>query len=273
VELNTSADELAPAFAEGALLFASDRPGGHGGLDLWRAPYSDGVFGPAEPLPPGINSPADETDPAALGAGDGFLFASNRPHASGTDFDLYLAGSDARGSLEVAALDELNTSADERDPAPSRDRRSLYFASNRPGGVGGFDLWRSVRQDGRWLAPELLSGVNGPPGAPPGRARRLHPLLRRRARGRQRGTSAHVRSAPCSPRRPSLREPARRPPCSRCRIPEALSALDVVTGASAPLVAHILLLLYLQTVHPRGQPLAGGATRKRAGPVFRTARR
>src|SRR5262245_50303954 len=51
--LNTPSDEVAPAFGDGALYFASDRPGGVGGLDLWRAPFADGVFGTPERLAPG----------------------------------------------------------------------------------------------------------------------------------------------------------------------------------------------------------------------------
>src|SRR5688572_4626688 len=63
-ELNSPADELAPAFGHGALYFASDRPGGAGGLDVWRAPFAAGEFGAVERLAPGLNSAADETDPA-----------------------------------------------------------------------------------------------------------------------------------------------------------------------------------------------------------------
>lgn len=35
------------------------------------------------------------------------------------------------------------------DPANNR----LYFASNRPGGLGGMDIWYSVRQNGSWATP------------------------------------------------------------------------------------------------------------------------
>jgi len=47
------------------------------------------------------------------------------------------------------------------DPWLSNDGRYLYFASNRPGGMGGIDLWRSRRSsDGSWDAPENLREVN-----------------------------------------------------------------------------------------------------------------
>ncbi len=58
--LDTTADECAPAFASDALYFASDRAGGAGGLDLYRAAYSDGDFGAAERLEGGVNSSGDD---------------------------------------------------------------------------------------------------------------------------------------------------------------------------------------------------------------------
>ena len=47
------------------------------------------------------------------------------------------------------------------DPWLSNDGQYLYFASNRPGGMGGIDLWRSRRSsDGSWNTPENLREVN-----------------------------------------------------------------------------------------------------------------
>jgi len=40
------------------------------------------------------------------------------------------------------ALEEINTVYDEDWPSISSDVRTLYFASNRPGGWGGEDLWQ-----------------------------------------------------------------------------------------------------------------------------------
>jgi outer membrane protein OmpA-like peptidoglycan-associated protein len=47
------------------------------------------------------------------------------------------------------------------DPWLSNDGQYLYFASNRPGGAGGVDLWRSRRNpDGSWAPPENLREIN-----------------------------------------------------------------------------------------------------------------
>lgn len=157
-ELDTPADELAPAFGDGFLYFASDRDGGAGGLDLWRARYRDGEFGRAEPVPPGINSAADETDPAPLGART-LVFASDRARP---DLDLYAATPEASGFHSVEPLAALNTADDEQGPAFAGDGRSLYFASDRPGGTGDFDLYRARAFDGAWQPPERLVELCGP---------------------------------------------------------------------------------------------------------------
>lgn len=46
-------------------------------------------------------------------------------------------------------------------PTVSRDGQRLYFASNRPGGLGATDLYVSYRSDGAWGEPENLgSSIN-----------------------------------------------------------------------------------------------------------------
>jgi WD40 repeat protein len=53
---------------------------------------------------------------------------------------------------------ELNTASQDGCPIQSPDGRSLYMASNRPGGLGGLDIWVAHRpnRDAPWGAPENL---------------------------------------------------------------------------------------------------------------------
>ncbi len=45
----------------------------------------------------------------------------------------------------------------ESQPSISADGRSLYFSSNRPGGIGGKDIWVSVKDaSGKWTKPVCL---------------------------------------------------------------------------------------------------------------------
>ena len=51
------------------------------------------------------------------------------------------------------------------DMALSPDGREMYFLSNHPAGVGGSDIWRSRRVEGRWSTAEPLpSPINTPQG-------------------------------------------------------------------------------------------------------------
>jgi outer membrane protein OmpA-like peptidoglycan-associated protein len=55
----------------------------------------------------------------------------------------------------------INSPYQETTPFITPDKRYLYFSSNRPGGVGGNDIYRSERLDYTWMkwtAPVLVSG-------------------------------------------------------------------------------------------------------------------
>ncbi|MCC7013867.1 MAG: PD40 domain-containing protein [Planctomycetes bacterium] len=154
-ELSSAADEIAPAFAEDALYFASDRAGGAGGFDLYMAPWDGAGFGAPRPLEGGVNTAADELDPApSAGA---LVFSSNREQG----FDLFIArGFAANGVRTVEELAAANSPFDEREPFVTSDGRALYFASNRARGGGDFDVWRSVRERDGWLPAEPLAGFD-----------------------------------------------------------------------------------------------------------------
>jgi len=167
-ELNSSADEMAPCFGPDALWFASDRLGTLGGLDLWRAPYAAGSFGTPEHVNGGVNSTSDDTDPAPLVGVEGFAFSSNRRRGLRDDHDLYLARpqvdpEESAQGWTVEGMEALNSNADDRDPAFTRDGRCMFLASDRAGAPGDFDLYRTaigLWSGQSWAKPEPLLGVN-----------------------------------------------------------------------------------------------------------------
>ncbi|PPT95321.1 TolB-like protein [Xanthomonas arboricola pv. arracaciae] len=78
--INTAQDETSPLFsADGRwLLFASTRPGGAGGADLYRVPVdAQGRIGAVQSLGAAINSRGDERSPTLSLDGTRLLFASN----------------------------------------------------------------------------------------------------------------------------------------------------------------------------------------------------
>ncbi|MBR1792435.1 MAG: OmpA family protein [Bacteroidales bacterium] len=50
----------------------------------------------------------------------------------------------------------VNTNMWESQPSFSIDGRTLYFASDRRGGYGGMDIYKTTYKDGKWTAPENL---------------------------------------------------------------------------------------------------------------------
>lgn len=47
---------------------------------------------------------------------------------------------------------------------PNLNEKVMYFASNRPGGFGGYDLYASYRENGQWSSPVNLGAVINSPG-------------------------------------------------------------------------------------------------------------
>ncbi len=62
----------------------------------------------------------------------------------------------------VAEITTTGASNSDTSPWLTEDELSLYFASNRAGGVGSFDIYLSTRADrtAAWGAPAIVAGVN-----------------------------------------------------------------------------------------------------------------
>lgn len=120
---------------------------------------------PLEHLGPNINTDMGwESQPSLSGDGKTLFFATVRenstPDANGNpSSDIFFSERQADGSWGLARSlgQEVNTPANEKAPFMHSDSRTLYFASDRKPGGGGFDIWYTRQDDdGRWSAPKNL---------------------------------------------------------------------------------------------------------------------
>ena len=105
-----------------------------------------------------LNSESNDAYPSIDFDNKEIYFCSDR----GTDFDMYCcelpADQDVLNSLGNQSLQpgirlcaELSSSSS--DKCPSITENVLVFASDRPGGQGGYDLWYSLREGSGWSEP------------------------------------------------------------------------------------------------------------------------
>lgn len=161
VEVNSPANELCPmAHRNGkTFLFVSARPGGCGGDDLYmtRLHATRGWAAPAN-LGCTVNSGDNEASPSLLETE--LYFSSTRAGGVG---DIYVSAFDGASFGAPVLAAGLNSAQDDHRPNLRRDGLEIFFDSNRPGGIGGLDLWTSVRTTTAdpWPTPTNLgSGIN-----------------------------------------------------------------------------------------------------------------
>lgn len=143
--LNTQSWESQPSIScDGQLLFfSSNREGGQGGTDIWLSRLQkNGNWGHPENLGPSINTPEDEEAPFIAADGKTLYFASNG-HPGFGEADIYRSVLEGENWTAPENLGRsVNTPFREAGFAVTADAQWGYFASGRPGGKGGIDLYR-----------------------------------------------------------------------------------------------------------------------------------
>ncbi|MCF7791643.1 MAG: hypothetical protein K9L78_02940 [Victivallales bacterium] len=177
LNVNTEYNEITPSLSSDGkyLFFASDRPEGRGGFDIyvscrrgqtWQAPY---------PVSSSINTHYDEKNPYLTVDKQVFYFNSNRPETAPDNprddtgkenFDIFSSfveeifeNEDASLYLKLSRLkrlDSINTEYDEGHISATLRGNIIYFSSNRRGGYGGYDIYRSYLLREGFTDPENL---------------------------------------------------------------------------------------------------------------------
>jgi len=131
--VNTPRSEFYPSVSRnGSLYFSSDRPGGLGGLDIYRArPEGDTYV--VENLGTAVNSPQSDGDPA-ISANDSTIFFAGSGRAGGLgERDIYVSMRLPSGEWSVPRNlgVEVNSPTVEFCPILSPDGRYLFITSDR----------------------------------------------------------------------------------------------------------------------------------------------
>ncbi len=135
-----------PSFAADGrtLYFVSTRPGGQGGMDIWKCTLDDkGHFGVPENLGPEINTAGDDFSPYIHPDGKTLYFASSGHPGLGKS-DIFFARKGANGKWEKPTNMgyPINSIGDEISMYVASCSGTAYMSSNKAGGVGKMDIYK-----------------------------------------------------------------------------------------------------------------------------------
>ncbi|MEO7982548.1 MAG: OmpA family protein [Bacteroidota bacterium] len=166
--INTAESEYFPTLSiDGKELVFTRRINGTN-EDFYFSQFNNGQWGPAKSIGT-INTPMSEAAQNISSDGQWLVFtASNRSDSYG-NYDLYISYLDSQGWSDAINLGgRVNSDQWDAQPSLSPDKRDLYFASRRQGGLGGKDIYVShlLTEPGglaiaRWSNPENMGpGIN-----------------------------------------------------------------------------------------------------------------
>jgi tetratricopeptide (TPR) repeat protein len=153
----------APHFVNDTLvIFPSKRPGGFGGLDLYRSVFYQGKWSTPVNLGQDINSPYDETSAFLARDGKSLYFSTNNPRWSIGGFDVLKSvfnPATSRWSSPYNLGLPVNSAEDETHFRLAKDGYTAYFASSRRDGMGERDIYAAYFFD---FLPEMSFTANAP---------------------------------------------------------------------------------------------------------------
>jgi len=124
--------------------------------DFYFSKKSDGEWSKAVPAPGRINTRENEgTSSVFQGPEDQVLYYTVCNQGGYGSCDLYYSKLDGKNwgpKKNMGAM--INSSAWDAQPSISGDGNTLVFASARPGGMGGKDIWIAKKVNGKWQKPK-----------------------------------------------------------------------------------------------------------------------
>ncbi|WP_082886640.1 OmpA family protein [Flavisolibacter tropicus] len=131
--------------------------------DFFGSMRQNGKWITAQPLPGNINTPMNEGAQNISQDGTMLIFTGCNREGGVGGCDIYISYLTRNGWSEAINLgNKVNSEGWDSQPSLSPDKRDLYFASKRPGGLGGSDIYVThLQSNGRWSEPENMGpGIN-----------------------------------------------------------------------------------------------------------------
>ncbi|MDN5217257.1 tetratricopeptide repeat protein [Fulvivirgaceae bacterium BMA12] len=175
LNINSSYSEFGVSFLEDGIVFASTREEvapkkrynrtNSAYLDLYQSKYDeDGNLGAITKLGKNVNTKYHEGPAVIYAGGNKMIFTRNNADAKVKEkdhklvsFQLFETQKDKKGDWDKPRL--LSFGEEKYSvghAAVSQNGKLLYFSSNRPGGIGGTDLYVSENLNGGWGTPKNL---------------------------------------------------------------------------------------------------------------------
>lgn len=140
------------------LYFASEAPGGMGGADLYKVTIKNGTYSSPENLGEHINTAGNEVFPF-IATNDKLYFSSDGHPGYGL-LDIFVVSEEG----EVQNLGEpINSSHDDFSFFTVAEESMGYISSNRSGGVGGDDIFKTTILAPLVLVGTITDSINGQP--------------------------------------------------------------------------------------------------------------
>lgn len=158
--INSSRSEYYPSFTiDDSLLVFTRKMQGFREDFLVSKLLPDGKYMAAKTVSGDLNIQESKGGINMAPDGDVMFFAGNFPAGGYGDFDIYMCQALPDGWSAPFNLGEnINTEFWESSPSISPDKQTLYFSSNRPGGIGGKDIYISKKTGEGFWGPAVNLG-------------------------------------------------------------------------------------------------------------------
>lgn len=167
--INSPKLDFSPIYFQDGVVFVSNRSESSRDKDLWTGDgynthffaeeNADGSLGAPEPFSLQLDEKFHEGPLTFSKSGDEVFFTRNiakRNKKKEYSLQIFTALQKGEDFGDAKKIDFSDAQANDAHPALSPDGQYLYFASDREGGLGGMDIWRSSFSDGKWGEPANL---------------------------------------------------------------------------------------------------------------------